>query len=215
MDSKSIILCIYLSIMLIGSAFGIKKYKQLNIESKIMLIYLILTVISESLVRVLGFYGFEHRFDYHIYSISSFFLILMMFVKIFHIKNDIIVICLISISLQTLETVNCRFFGQPITAFNTHILIIKSLVTIVLSLIFLYRAFIDDLKMQIIGEPGFWFTVLLLILYSSSLFFWACLRLVKNDPHFYLVQNTQGIINDVIYAGFASVFIFYPKRKLL
>lgn len=200
---------------MIGVLFGISDYKRLDTKSRIILFYMAITFISESLAKVLEINEIIRAPVYHFYSIISFFIILLFFIKVLNLKNEIRYIYMIFFILPVVGILNCIFF-QPLTIFNSNILILKSFTVIVFSLYALYKILIDDKNAQsIYKEPHFWFSVLFMILYSSAFFFWTCLMvLVKNRHYLYIAQNIQGVLNAIVYTGFSLVFIFYPKKTV-
>ena len=212
MNVSDILFNTYLLILTISILVGLYRFSLASTSIKIVVILLIITVISEGITRYMSKLGMNRNPIYHFYSIISFFVTAMYFVRIFKLKKEAGYIALLTIILPVIGLINCMFL-QPITVFNSNILILKSLTIIALSLYSLFRILLDDSIHDVYTYCHFWLSGLFLLLYSGSFFFWATFNVLKQSNYLWRIQYVQAVYNALIYAGLGTILYLYPRIK--
>jgi hypothetical protein len=109
---------------------------------------------------------------------------------------------------------NILFF-QPLSTLNTNMIMLESLCFVTLSLYFIYRIIKQDLAENILYYPHFWMCIIWLVLWSSSLFFWAFVKVLYRGHWKYIqtAMHCEAIINAIVYTGIGTV-LFYADGKI-
>ena len=143
MASLSINFFIYWLILGFSTILGAYRFAKFKFSFRIIFFLILFTFISETLTRLFEFIGIGKTPIYHFYSIISFFIIVMYFIRSFDIRARSQLTIFASILLPLLGYLNCRFF-QPLDTINSNILILKSFIIIILSLYALYKILLND-----------------------------------------------------------------------
>jgi hypothetical protein len=106
-------------------------------------------------------------------------------------------------------------FLQPLNSLNNNILMIESFSFITMSLFVVYRRLRDSRSNHIFRDSHFQIAGVFLILWSSSYFFWAFVKILYGArwPYMKTVMHVMEIINIGVYSGFGLILFFYPKNK--
>ncbi len=210
--STKIIFDIYLIVLVLTVFKGILRFRRLDSASKILLLLLAITTTSEfvCLIRIESHLGKAPI--YHVYSVIEIILTTAYFlktIKSYHFPAKFIISSVIWLLLGILNVI----FLQPIYKFNSNYLLLESICTIAMSLYTLYTMLVNDTIHNVLKYPHFWTWSLLLLLWSSSFFFWGYYEVLTQKGWAYLpaAANTQAIINILVYFGIGLTFLFYPK----
>ena len=114
-----------------------------------------------------------------------------------------------------LGLINILFF-QPITQLNSNILILQCFWFISLSLNLIYITIKNDVVENILSYTHFQICVIWLLLWSSSLFFWAFLKVLYRGNWEFMTTalHVKALINCFCYLGLAFVMYKSGKTKL-
>jgi len=199
-----------------SAIIGAFRYRRADAAMRILIIQLLMTAVSESVNFLLlvkknytARYGLFHTSSIlEMILVSAYFIRLLVPGKLF--KKLLIVNIVIWISVGTLNIV----FLQPIDTLNTNLLMLESLGINTMSLYTIYWMLKKDIW-NIFAIPHFWVAILWLLLWSSTFFFWAFIKILYRGNWQYqnMVLNGQAIINIIVYTGIALILFFYPKMK--
>lgn len=210
--STKLLFNIYLVILALTVVQGFFRFRRLDEASKILVILLAVTTLSEfiCLVRIENNLGKAPV--YHIYSVIEIILTTAYFlktIKSYHFFR----LMLISIVVWTLLGILNAVFLQPLNKFNSNYLLLESISIIAMSLYTLYKMLLNDTMYNVLKFPHFWTWSLQLILWSGSFFFWGYYEVLTQRGWAYLpaAANMQAIINILVYFGIGLTFLFYPK----
>ena len=203
---------IYLFVLVVTIIIGIIRYRRFDNATKILLLLLVVTTISEfiCLFRVENHLGKAPV--YHFYNILEILLTTAYFlktIKSYHFFR----VMLISIIVWPLLGIFNTFFLQPLHKFNSNILMLESICIIAMSLYSLYKILLNDTLYNVLKYPHFWIWSIQLFFWSSSFFFWGYYEVLMQKgwalmPSF---AKAQAIINILVYFGIGLTFLFYPK----
>lgn len=180
---------------------------------KILLSYLIITLISEPLAMYLAYVYKNNLPQYHIYGLIQYVLLCSYYIYATPIKNKYAKIAIISFGILV-SIINSLFIQNPFKVYNSNVTAFSSFVLMLLSLNALYVLLESD-EIDIMNNPHFWITTILLIFWSFTFFYWV-IGTKLNDA---TIKGRQWLdvifmsINYLAYSGFAVVFWLYPKMK--
>jgi hypothetical protein len=213
-----LIFFIYCACLFTALLIGIARYKYIDNAMRVIIVLLLVTSISEILSFVVvqsKEYTIRYMI-YHFYGIIQMFLQILFFIYAINNRESKKMIIVNAVACLSICILNIIFF-QPINTLNSNILILESLTIITLSLYFIYLIIKKDIVGNIFTHPHFWIAIFFLILWSSTFFFWAFIRILYRSQWQYrdLIMHTHAIVNVFVYAGIAAIFFFYPKMKKL
>lgn len=214
---QTTLIFIYYTIILFVAITAIVKYKQLDKALRSIAILLMLTVLSESLSYI-ALALEEHVFRngvYHIFSIIQLILVSMFFIYTIglkHSKRYIILASAISITMGTLN----MFFLQTIARLNSYMLMFESFAIISMTLYYIYLRIKKDMVINMFKQAHFIISLLLLLLWSGSFFFWAFISVLYDEGWAYTttVTNVHLIINILVYLGIGLTILYTNRQKL-
>jgi hypothetical protein len=166
MPLKQYFFIVYFSIIVISTLVGISRLKQLNKSSKLLLLLLILTLFSESLANYLRFNSIPNTWIYHVFMPIEFVVLGLMYYTEFKKK---IVIFLI-IAFVTLSIINSLFIQNYNEVFNSYTFIVYCILSLILSLIFLYLLITSKTQEVFTQFPLFWISIAFSIFNIINLF---------------------------------------------
>lgn len=207
----------YYMVILLTLVIGIHKYTLLSLAFRFILWLLGITVVSEitaEVLRQLEYYD-ERYTLYHIYAVIQ--LILLTFFFVASLKHTITIQLKFSVLiLSTFTALLNIWLLQPIYSINSNFLILESLVVNTFSLYYIYKQLRSNSTTYLFQNPNIQLAILLLILWSTTFFFWAFIEVLYHEGWRYtsIIINAHIIINILVYAGIAAVFYFYPKKHI-
>jgi len=204
---------IYLFLLAGVSTIGLARYKSFDTPAKIIVVYILLTTLSETIAHYLSINFRNNLIVYHIYNPIQFFLfsvyynILISFFKKFNIG------LLIGASGVALSIFNSVFFQKPYTQFNTYFLIVESILIIGMTLTYFYDFLNSDNVTKDITTSDFWISCLLLIFWSFTFFNWLAEATMPQiiDQNIEWVRYMNWFINIITYGGIGLILLFYNK----
>ncbi len=200
----------YLIILLLTTIAAWRRYPILNQAGKTIVWLVSLTLLSETVARICALTVHNNMFVYHIYNPLQFFLICMFFnysVAQFRQRNIGIYIGVAGVIVGVLNTA----LLQPLLTFNSYYLLFEGLMIILLSLYSFYQILIKEDDYEIIKNPNFLFTALMLVFWSFSYVFWGMKDyldvLLTSGYHYKFLQ----LLVIAFYSSFLYIFINYNR----
>ena len=206
---------IYLAVLLFSVSSGVSRYTQLNKPSKLIVIYLAITFLVESIAIGIAFFhkNPKNLFLYHVYSPAQFLFMCLYFSysdKHKFIRKIGWILAFLGIVASVVNTI----LLQPITELNTNFIVLESFLAIGMSLFAFYKLLASDI-IDVHLNPRFWFSSIFLVFWSFTFFYWLVGVTIYNlmpDKAFWL--NAMILfINIAAYSGFGVVFLLYKKMK--
>ncbi len=204
----------YFSIIL-AAIIGIVRFKSADRGVRILTILFVMTVISEVLCYISLIEGhYKIRYSlFHMYSIfqggllSGYFLEL---IKPYHHGKYLIAIVVFWPLIGLLNII----YLQPLDALDSNMLLTESLVFIILSLIFIYKTLKGDGG---VITSHFIISLIMLIFWSSTLLFWATIKILYRNHWKYTdqIMYGQAIVNIIVYLSIATTIFYHTKKKNL
>lgn len=205
----------YCLFLVTGIAVGLARYKQFDKAMRILVLWLLMIVIAELSTYFLIKSGKNNikPIVFHLSSVIEIILISAFFLRLLKPPHYASLMFANILFWPIVGGLNIIFL-QPITQLNTNMLMLESFSIISMSLYFIYQMLKNDLVENIFQQPHFWISVLWLILWGSTFFFWAFIRILykNNWTHVGTVMNLHAATNLIVYAGITSVLFFYPKK---
>lgn len=204
----------YFSIIL-AAIIGIVRFESSDRALRILTILFIMTVISEVLCYISLIEGhYKTRYSlFHMYSIfqggllSGYFLEL---IKPYHHGKYLIAIVVFWPLTGLLNII----YLQPLDALNSNMLLTESLVFITLSLLFIYITLKGE---RVIITSHFIISLIMLVFWSSTLLFWATIKILYRNHWKYTdqIMYAQAIVNIFAYLSIAITIFYHTKKKNL
>lgn len=213
---QTIIFSVYYATLLLATTTAISRYRHMDTAMRFIAMLLILTVVSESgsyiLVEVKE-YGTRYAF-FHVYSILQLLLVSLFFIyaiRSSHYRKQIATAVFIFPLMGILNVV----FFQPIDKLNTNILMLECLIINTMSLYFIYWLIIHS-GQNLFKSSHFQIALTLLVLWSSTFFFWGLIPVLDDDNWAYLnvIGHIHAVTNIVVYGCIALILYYYPKKRI-
>lgn len=213
---QTVIFSVYYIILLLATMTGIILYKRMNTALRFIVILLLLTVISEATSYILvklEAYGLRYTV-FHVYNILQLLMITQFFIyaiKPYHYRKLIIVASVLSPLIGILNII----YLQPIDKLNTNMLMFESVAINTMALYFIYYTIRNTGTRNIFKDIHVRIALLLLIMWSSTFFFWAFISVLFIGQWQYVNFASYVFmgVNIITYGGIGSVFIQLTKNK--
>ncbi len=207
----------YYIILLLGAITGIIRYRHLDTALRFIVILLVLTVTSETASYILvelKEYGMRYSF-FHIYSIFQLLLISLFFIyaiKPYHYRKLIIVASVLCPLIGILNII----FLQPIDKLNNFMLMFESVAINTMALYFIYNSIKRTNAQNIFKNQHTIVALLLLIMWSSTFFFWAFISVLFIGKWGYvsLASYVFMLVNFIVYTGIGLTFYSCPQKRI-
>lgn len=202
--------------VLASTIVGIARYRSLETSMRMIVAFLLLTCGSELCSY---FLSTNKNFDtrdavYHFYNIIQAFLISAYFIFAIKPEKNFKILIASAVVWPIIGILNALFL-QPINSLNNNMLMVESFAFVTMSLYLIYRILQNEGIMNIFSYPHFLIAVLFLLLWSTSYFFWAFVKILYTAKwqHMQSVMYLQAVVNIIFYSGIGLVLFFYPKNK--
>jgi len=210
-----ILLKIYLVLLAGVSITGIIRYKIIDTPAIVVLAYLILTTISETLAQYLSYSIKNNLLVYHIYGPIKLLLISIYYNSIisFFKKHSVgIIIGAIGIIFSLYNSI---FLQHYLTTFNTNFILIEALLIIAMTLCYFYDFLNTTHTNKQFTTPHFWIACIFLLFWSFTFFRWLTGAVMPSlaSQNIVLIRYLMYTINIITYVGFGLVFLFYKKLQ--
>ncbi len=202
---------IYFIILIITLVIGLIRYKKLNSSSRILLLLLFLTIVSESIATFVRFSTINNLFVYHIFGPIEVFLIALAFY--IDMRKKIIIIVTVLILLFSI--VNSIWIQNINVSLNTNLFVLDALLAIFLSLWYLQMLLKDDKVLKFTDYPLFWIGIGFTIFNIVNLFILGAFNYAfsKHSNWASIFRNIRFISNYLLYILF--IVGFFTKQRLL
>lgn len=204
---------IYLIIITLSLSIGLIKYNQIDSASKVIVVLLAITLISEAIAKYAAIKYQNNMPVYHFFNPIELFTISIYFnrnIEYFKKHSIGIYIGLFGILMSVLNSL----FFQPINTLISYFLLFEGFCIIFMSL-FSYRSMFEDIEMNVVRNPHFWFSSIFLfvsgITYSNwALYSYIGVLMIKIMPFLNILLFIVGVIS---YASFGLVFLLLPQKQ--
>ena len=201
----------YLLTVLAATLAGLRRMDRMDRPLRLILLLLILILVNESL----GLYskinwGTKAALS-HVFSIPELALVNLYFLYTCFrrpARAAIITALLLPVALAGAN----MLWLQPIQVYNSNMLMAQSILIIAMALYALYRMMRSDHLLHITAYPHFRIWVILLVLWTSTIFFWPMFDLLSNTRFFIPIGYVQSVLNILIYGGIGLTFYQLPPR---
>jgi hypothetical protein len=202
---------VYMLVVFATCVTGFIRYRMIDRGTVVILVVLVLTIMNEVLSSLGGQFTYYKSYFYHVFNLLQLMLITVYFANTIKFRNKG-VIALVCFSYFVLEVLNVIFL-QPLAKLNTNFISLECLLVVPMALYTLFKILIDDSVEKIQAYVHFWLWTILLLLFSSSFFFWQfVVYFYKHNMLFYNISNyVHQIANLILYTGILFVFLYYPK----
>jgi len=209
---------VYYIVLLLATITGIILYRRLDTALRFIVILLILTLVSEAASYILvksESYGLRYTV-FHVYNILQLLLITQFFIyaiKPYHYRKLIIAASALCPLIGILNII----YLQPIDKLNTNMLMFESFAINSMALYFIYHTIKNTGTRNIFKDIHVRIALLLLIMWSSTFFFWAFISVLFIGQWQYVNFASYLFmgVNMIMYAGIGSVFIQLTKKKIV
>lgn len=123
---------------------------------------------------------------------------------------------IVSVIIWTILALLNTLLLQPVDDFNSNYFVLVSFSVITMSLYSIYWMIKKNHNQRLFNSAHFWVSVIWLTFWSSSFFYWAFIKVLYGEHWEYvsIVDTLQIVLNVIVYAAFAAVFHFYPKKRI-
>lgn len=214
---QAILYNIYLTVIFVGAAISIFRYKHLDKALRFIGMLLLLTVVSETVSYILIQYeNYDARYTvYHFYNIIQLLLISLFFIYAIKPDHHEKYTVMAFFTAPLIGILNIIFF-QPIDKLNTNMLMFESFVINTMALYLIYRLVKHNTTLDLFRSSHFQIALALLILWSSTFFFWGLIPVLSEDKWRYMqiAAHSHTVLNILIYSGIAIILMRLPKRRI-
>jgi len=203
---------IYLCFLLVGTVTGVVKYRIVDRASRLICLLLLLTLAAEISTTVLYKLGYSKYPVYHVFNVIEITVITLYFLNVSGLRQKA-ALSVASITCYIVLAACNTIFLQPIDTLNSNFITLESFLIIGMMLFSIYRIMIDDNVAEVTRYPHFWIVLSLLIYFTSTFFFWPCIRILyrQKSPYYNIIASSQVVINAAAYAMITTVLLLYPK----
>ncbi len=203
---------IYLTAITLSLFIGLLRHKQIDYPSKVLVLLLAVTLISETTSIYVGWKYNNNMPVFHIFSPIELFIISIYFnrsIDYFSKHNIGIYIGLTGLFLSTLNTV----FIQDIKTLNSYFLLFEGFCIIFMSL-FSYRQMFEDIEMNVMHNPHFWYSSIFLFISGTTYSSWALysfigVRMIEIMP---FLNTLITLISTTAYVSMGILFLLLPQK---
>jgi len=199
--------CVYFTILLVSSIFGMVNFKKLTVPFKILTLFLTYTFISEIVARVFALRFRNSSPVYHMFVIANYYFYTAIFYQL--LRGSIIrkVVIWTIIPFSCFWMINILFF-QHINSFPSYSLMVACTLFIVYSLALFMQMLETPTEIAIFKQNIFWFNISALF-YSVVLvaFFSISSYMVKHNISNIPIDTVVDVITAINYAllGFTII----------
>lgn len=207
---------VYLGVIFLAAIGGIYQLRYRDGASKILVLLLFLTLISEITAHLAALRFHNNMFVYHFFSPIQLIVLGKYFDSIVDSLKKKKLGLTIGIIAAIAAIINAKFF-QPLDVLNSHFLLLEGLIIMALALYTFQRILSDD-KINIYRYGHFWIVVILIFFWSVTYTTWALYSVLRVKKLFVLPIVTYLLwsVNIVTYSTIGFVlFYFSSKRKRL
>lgn len=204
---------LYLGVIFLAILGGVYKLKHKDTASKILLVLLCLTLVSEFITYWAAIKFGNNMFVYHFFAPIQLVLLGIYFDNLEHRFRRKIGL-LIGASGIVIAIVNTAFF-QPLKILNSNFLLFEGLVIMGLAL-YTFQRILADERIDIYKYRHFWMIVILIFFWSVTYTTWALFSVLQVKKLFLMpyVSNVLWIVNVITYSAIGFVLLFFSDKHL-
>lgn len=198
----------YLLIITSGVVIGIVNFKKITMPFKIIIFFLLATLLSEIVSRILSYLINNSSPTYHFYVLISATVISFMYFKL--IKNNRTLIFILYVLFCFFSITNSLFI-QKLTTFPTNSIVTSCILFIFYGLLF-YKQIIDNGEVSL-KQSIILLNVVFLVYFSSQLFNWGLYNYLSNkilNPN--IIYTFSYILNLFFYISIVFLLVLEYKN---
>lgn len=202
---------IYFGILITATSVGVYRFKNLNTSSKIMLLLVFITIISECVATYLRINKHSNILVYHIFGpTEASFIVWAFFCELKWRKLLLLIILLVLFGI-----INSIFLQPYKFVFNSYFFVIDALMAVSLSVLYFIKLLNQKRYFQFTDYPMFWFSTGFLIFYLTNLIMLGTFNVVKveNKLIFSFFLQVRVVTNFLLYILF--IVSFLSKQRSL
>lgn len=215
--NATVFLFYYLSIIAAVVA-SLLKYTYLDRPVRILAFLLSVTALSEFL-SYMAYTSEKYEVKntlYHFYNASQAILYSLYFIYTIKPYNHRKYVRAAILTWILVGAANVNFL-QPLTELNTNMILLESFAFVSMSLYYIYNRITVADNGRVLSEPKLIFAIIFLVNWSSTLFFWATIKILYRNHWKYIqtMMDMQVIIGTIVYTSIAATILMYPKKKTI
>ena len=210
-----ITIAVYLLVLAYVNVIGITRWHYMDVPMRFFLALMLLTLLCEVFSN---FYFMKHSTKapiYHFYSMIELSLYGCYFLHTLYKRPSLLALVLLCLFSIAAGTINLSRF-QPLHCYNTNILMMECIIVIAMSLYAMFSIARNDEIKDVMSYPHFQIWVSVLVLWTSTFFFFAFLLYLKKmeNAYYNIIAPVQGLINIGIYIWVGYVFFRLKTKKV-
>lgn len=196
---------IYFGILSATALIGLVRLSKLSTSSKVMLLLVVITTLSEGIARYLLSIKASNLPVYHVFGPIEASLIIWAFAKEFRQKS-----LLYLIGIVWLFSIANSLFFESFYTFNSHFFVAEVVLVVCLSVFYFYKLLNQNILYRFAEYPMFWVSTGLLIFFLTNLVMLGTFNVlgVKNQEVFDFFLQIRKLSNYMLYiligVGFLS-----------
>lgn len=205
---------VYLGIIFLAILGGLYKLKYRDRASKILLVLLCLTLISEFIAYWAAIEFRNNMFVYHFFAPVQLIILGIYFDTIERRFKKRRVGLLIGIGGAIVAAMNTIYF-QPLKILNSNFLLFEGLVIMGLAL-YTFQRILTDERIDIYRYGHFWMIAILIFFWSVTYTTWALFSLLQIKKLFLMpyVSNVLWTVNIITYLAIGFVLLYFSGKRL-
>lgn len=208
----------YYLLFILGLLTGIARYRTLDGATRVLVILLFFTAAAElTTYWLLKTEQYRAKMmAFHVWSVAELVIISWYFIKLNKPYHHVRLMALACILWPVMGCLNIIFL-QPLRSLNTNMLMLESLSIITLSMYSILQLLRKSASENLFLNPHFWTCILWVVLWGSTFFFWAFIKILYKNGWEYrdTALVLHAVVNVIVYTGLAAVLLFYPKMKII
>lgn len=203
---------VYITVLLLATLGGIYKLSERDKASKVIVVLLTLTFLSECSAHWAALRFRNNMFIYHFFAPIQLIILGVYFDLIEGIRKRKTGL-MIGMLSTLVATVNTAYF-QPLHILNSNFLLFEGLIIMGLTLYSFQRILTDD-TINIYKYGHFWTIVILIFFWSVTYTTWALYSVLQVKKLFLIpyISHILWSVNVITYAAIGFVLIYFPGRQ--
>lgn len=197
---------IYFVLLVVVAFTGTVKYANMTTSSRVMLLLVVITIISEILATYLKITLHSNVIVYHIFGPIEASLIVWAFYEEFRLKIMIFIIG----AIVCFGVINSFFLQSYKSLFNSYFFLADAVLATLLSLIYFYKLLHQKIFFKFTDYPMFWISIGFVLFYVTNLVMMGTFNVLKHEEHkvlFSFFLQLRFITNLLLYFLFLVAFL--------
>lgn len=202
----------YIVVIITAALSGLLRFKKRDKASKLLVMLLLLTLISEMTAYVCAIVYHNNMFVYHIFAPIQLLLLGLYFdntIDLFKKKRIGIKVGILGVITATINTI----LFQPLNTLNSNFLLFEGLI-IMAMVLYAFQRILNNDNIDIFRYHHFWFNIILVFFWSLTYTIWALYNALYTQQFAFTAYLSTIIktINIITYAGFGVVFLYFSNK---